>query len=295
MDFVIRLKEYQKYINGYFREINKKNENEHIAYLNKAIDYSFLSKGKRIRPIMNIAFYEAFGGNKDDIIEFSSAIEMIHTYSLIHDDLPAMDDDVLRRHKATLHVKFDEATAILAGDALLNQAFETLFSYLEKNFSKNVLKASKKLANCAGKNGMIIGQIADMNLGMKNNSLENLEFINRNKTGKLIAASVVTAGFLANKDSKTINLLEEYSKNIGIAFQLKDDLLEVQADEKTLGKSVNSDFKNEKKTYIEFMGIENTEKKLKELYNRSIEILKRLDIKSEFIYDLTEFIFNRSY
>lgn len=293
MEFSKKLYEYQKYINSKFEVINDKSLNQHSLYLNKTINYSFLSNGKRIRPVMNIVFFEAFGGNKDDIINFSSAIEMIHTYSLIHDDLPAIDDDVLRRNRATSHIKFNEASAILAGDALLNLSYETLFKYLNKNFSKNVLKACSYLANCAGKEGMIIGQIADVELAMKNETLENLEFINQNKTGKMIKASIVTAGLIANQDQNTIQLLEKFSDNIGLAFQLKDDLLEVLTDEKTLGKSVDSDLRNDKKTYIKFMGIEKTERKLEELRVRSFNILDELNIGNEFIYELTDYIFNR--
>jgi geranylgeranyl diphosphate synthase type II len=293
MEFRKRLSDYQLYINDKFKVINDRSLNQHVLYLNNSINYSFLSTGKRIRPIMNIIFYEAFGGSKDDIVKFSSAIEMIHTYSLIHDDLPAIDDDVLRRNRATSHIKFNEATAILTGDALLNQAYETLFDYLDDNFSENILKACKYLANCAGKNGMIIGQVADVELAMDNETLENLEFINEHKTGKMIEASIVTAGLIANQDEKVIKLLEEYSKNLGLAFQLKDDLLEVEADEKTLGKSIDSDFRNDKKTYIKFMGIEKTRNKLKFLKNRSFELLDELNIKDKFIYELTDFVFNR--
>src|SRR6056297_704841 len=126
MKFLMALEAYQKYINEYLEEMNFSSSNEHLLYLNEAIDYSLLSNGKRIRPVMNIVFYEIFGGNREDIIEFSAAIELIHTYSLIHDDLPAMDDDILRRNRATCHIKYNEATAILAGDALLNQAFESM-------------------------------------------------------------------------------------------------------------------------------------------------------------------------
>ena len=136
MEFRKKLSNYQLYVNDKFKVINDRSLNQHSLYLNNSINYSFLSTGKRIRPIMNIIFYEAFGGNKDDIVKFSSAIEMIHTYSLIHDDLPAIDDDVLRRNRATSHIKLNEATAILTGDALLNQAYETLFDYLDDNFSE---------------------------------------------------------------------------------------------------------------------------------------------------------------
>jgi len=293
MGFTKELKEYQKYINDEFKVINDRNLNQHSLYLNKAINYSFLSNGKRIRPILNIVFFEAFGGKKEDIIKFSSAIEMIHTYSLIHDDLPAIDDDVLRRNRATSHIKFNEATAILTGDALLNQSYEIALSYLTENFSKNVLKACKFLANCAGKEGMIIGQVADVELAMKNETLENLEFINENKTGKMIKASIVTAGMISNQSEYVINLLEEYSRNIGLAFQLKDDLLEATVDEKTLGKSIDSDYRNEKNTYIKFMGIERTKEKLEKMKSRSFKLLDELNIENEFIYDLTEYIFNR--
>lgn len=295
MKFLLALEDYQKYINKHLKVLNNQSSSRHLMYLNDAIDYSLMSNGKRIRPIMNILFYELFGGHRSEVIDFAMAIELIHTYSLIHDDLPAMDDDVLRRGRATSHIKYNEATAILAGDALLNQSYEMLFSYLEKNFSKNVLRACRYLSRAAGKHGMIVGQVADMELSGMNDSLEDLVFTNHHKTGKLIKASIVTAGLLMNKDEKIINTLESYANNLGMAFQLKDDLLEHEVSEDTLGKSINSDLKNNKKTYIRYMGIERTKKELDVLYDKSIKLLKDININDEMILKMTEFIFDRKY
>lgn len=295
MQFLLALEKYQKYINNYLKEINANANNEHLLYLNQAIDYSLLSNGKRIRPIMNIVFYEVFGGQKEDIVEFASSIELIHTYSLIHDDLPAMDDDILRRNRATAHIKFNEATAILAGDALLNQAYETMFSYLEKNFNRSTLKACSYLAKASGKHGMIIGQVSDMELKSENRTINDLTFTNKNKTGALIKASIVTPALITNQSEELIKGLETYADYIGMAFQLKDDLLEYEGDEKSLGKSIDSDLRNNKKTYIRFMGYEKTEKKLEKLNKKSIDLLKKIGINHELIHEMTEFIFNRKH
>jgi len=295
MKFLMALEAYQKYINEYLEEMNFSSSNEHLLYLNEAIDYSLLSNGKRIRPAMNIVFYEIFGGNREDIIEFSAAIELIHTYSLIHDDLPAMDDDILRRNRATCHIKYNEATAILAGDALLNQAYETMFSYLEKNFSLSTLKACQYLAKASGKYGMIIGQVADMELKRENQSVNDLIFTNKNKTGALIKASIVTPALMTNQPQELINGLEKYADSVGMAFQLKDDLLEYAGDEFTLGKSIDSDERNNKKTYIRYMGYEKTEKELEKLAKKSMTILKEIGIEHDLIYEMTEFIFNRKH
>ena len=295
MKFLMALEGYQKYINEYLEEINYSSSNEHLLYLNEAIDYSLLSNGKRIRPAMNIVFYEIFGGKREEIIEFSAAIELIHTYSLVHDDLPAMDDDILRRNRATCHIKYNEATAILAGDALLNQAYETMFSYLEKHFSISTLKACQYLAKASGKHGMIIGQVADMELKRENQTINDLTFTNKNKTGALIKASIVTPALITNQSQELIDGLEKYADYIGMAFQLKDDLLEYEGDEGTLGKSIDSDNRNNKKTYIRFMGYEKTEKELEKLYKKSIEILKKTGIEHDLIYEMTEFIFKRKH
>jgi len=289
------LEAYQKYINAYLEEMNFSSNNEHLLYLNEAMNYSLLSNGKRIRPAMNIVFYETFGGNREAIMEFSAAIELIHTYSLIHDDLPAMDDDILRRNKATCHIKYSEATAILAGDALLNQAYETMFSYLEKNFNLKTLKACQYLAKASGKHGMIIGQVADMELKRENLTINDLTFTNKNKTGALIKASIVTPAMITNQSQELIKGLEQYADFIGMAFQLKDDLLEYAGDEVTLGKSIDSDQRNNKKTYIRFMGYEKTEKELEKLYKKSMAILKTIGIEHDLIYEMTEFIFNRKH
>mgnify|MGYP006422889167 CR=1 FL=1 len=295
MNLNLELKKYQKYINKNLKKINKYADSNHLLYLNKVIDYSLLSNGKRIRPILNILFFEHFGGKKEDIVDFSLSIEMIHTYSLIHDDLPAMDDDLLRRRKATSHIKFDQASAILAGDALLNLAYENMLDYLDENFNKNVLKACRYLAKCSGKEGMIVGQIADMELSNPTESIDNLEFINLNKTAKLIRASVVTSGFITNQSEKVIHLLEKYSDYLGLAFQLKDDLLEYTSDQKSLGKSIESDKKNNKKTYVAFKGIEQTKRKLENLKENTFNILNQLNIEDDIIYELTKYIFLRKY
>lgn len=295
MNFKEQLKAYQKYVDQYLETIFVERDNPHMKYMTEVMNYSLLSKGKRIRPILNILFFEAFGGEREAVIEFASALEVIHTYSLVHDDLPSMDDDILRRRQATAHVKYDVATAILSGDALLNAAYEILFKYLNNNFSRNVLKGCQLVANASGRKGMVLGQIADMELANPNETIVNLEFINQNKTGKLLEASIVSAGYLRNQPAEVIKKLEALSIVLGHAFQLTDDLLEYTGTTSSIGKSSDSDSKNKKNTYIKFKGVEATRSKIEDLQVNANKILKELNIEHELIYGLVNYIFERRY
>ncbi|MBR6700507.1 MAG: polyprenyl synthetase family protein, partial [Firmicutes bacterium] len=224
----------------------------------EAMKYSLTAGGKRIRPVMLMAACRAAGGKEEDAVPFACAIEFIHTYSLIHDDLPAMDDDELRRGKPTNHVVFGEACAILAGDALLNRAFEIMFDAvagIESEKREGALKAAKCIASAAGYYGMIGGQIADIEgEGSGNRSLDLLKFIHRNKTGALIKSAVMAGGYLGNADEALMDKFSLLGDLIGLEFQIADDILDVCGTVEELGKPIGSDDKNGKLTYPSCIG-----------------------------------------
>jgi len=223
-------------------ELNKIiNSSQDSSLLTKAMSYSLLSGGKRIRPVLCIAASEAVGGNEYDVLPVACALEMIHTYSLIHDDLPAMDNDSIRRGKPTSHVAFNESTAILAGDALLTLAFQILSSVHINISAAKWLKVIHVVSLAAGYRGMIEGQMRDMASENSHISLKELEDMHLLKTGALIEVSVESGAILGNGNPEQIEQLKIYAKNIGLAFQITDDLLNVKGDPAITGKAVGSD------------------------------------------------------
>lgn len=192
----------------------------------ESMEYSLFSNGKRVRPVLMLAMYELCGGKSDEIFKFAAAIEMIHTYSLIHDDLPCMDNDTFRRGKKCNHIVFGESTALLAGDALLTQAFELVSSECKDFDHKRVLKAINVLASCAGSSGMVSGQNMDLNLSLNDYTKEKLLNVYLLKTAKLIMASVKIGAILSGADENAVLCAENYGKNIGLVFQLVDDVLD---------------------------------------------------------------------
>ena len=229
------------------------------ARVTDAMRYSVMVGGKRVRPILCLAAAEAVGGVSDDVLTAACAIELIHTYSLIHDDLPAMDNDILRRGKPTCHVAFDEATAILAGDGLLTLAFELLASLTGTRKDDAAddcrLKVIFDIAAAAGHNGMIQGQMMDMTYEGKQVSPAELERLHRLKTGSLIKAAVNTGAVLGQATSEQSRQLDEYAENIGIAFQITDDILNVEGDPARLGKATGTDSVRNKSTYPALFGL----------------------------------------
>ena len=262
----------------------------------EAMNYSVLGGGKRLRPVMMKAAYELFGG-KDEVIEpFMAAIEMIHTYSLVHDDLPAMDNDDLRRGRATTHIKYDEALAILAGDGLLNYAFETAagaFDYAAD--AKTVAKAMKVLAQKAGIYGMIGGQTVDIEAEKGHQVLdeETLLFIHKNKTAALIESSMMIGAILAGASDEEISAMEKIAYNIGVAFQIQDDILDVIGNEEVLGKPIGSDAKNDKLTYVSLKGIQTAKEEVTKLSNEAILTLKNYERDEHFLSELTAYLIDR--
>ncbi len=264
---------------GYLEDIN----NALAQYMpagddvvSQAMRYSIENGGKRVRPILVLEFCSACGGDVKKALPLACAVEMIHTYSLIHDDLPCMDDDDYRRGKPSCHIAFGEANALLAGDALLTLAFQTALS--ADLPAPAVVKASKELAAAAGILGMVGGQVLDLQNENKSLDVSQLENIDKLKTGELIRVSCVMGCIAAGADDK-IPSAEKYAYGIGIAFQIIDDILDVTSDTETLGKPIGSDSENQKSTYVSLLGVEKSKGIAKKLTQESIDAL------SEFSFD----------
>lgn len=261
------------------------------SLLFNAMEYSLLAGGKRLRPILCLTASRIFDEKSSKALDCACAIEMIHTYSLIHDDLPAMDDDDLRRGIPTCHKKFGEATAILAGDGLLNMAFEVLSRQDIDPLTS--IKTIRVISGAAGSLGMISGQMKDIEAEQKNISIDELENIHMEKTGALIRASLVSGGIIGNCDEKGLNNLDEYGKLIGLAFQVTDDILNVTGDPLVMGKSVGTDLEKNKATYPSLMGLENSIKYARELIEKSVSHLRYFNITPNPLEDLAWYILNR--
>lgn len=249
----------------------------------EAMGYSVFAGGKRLRPILVLAACEACGADEKKALDFACAMEMIHTYSLIHDDLPAMDNDDYRRGMLTNHKKFGEDVAILAGDGLLTLAFETMLAYAVKANDMAYTRAAEVIARLSGSYGMLVGQVVDVTSEGKKISAQTLEYIHNNKTGGLIKAALIAGGIIAGADEKTLKLLEEIGADMGLAFQIKDDILDVTSTTEVLGKPVFSDEKNEKVTYISLYGMDKAQSDYELLSNRAVENIARLGENAEFL------------
>lgn len=262
----------------------------------EAMNYSVLGGGKRLRPVMMKATYELFGGKEEVIEPFMAAIEMIHTYSLVHDDLPAMDNDDLRRGRATTHIKYNEGLAILAGDGLLNYAFETALKAFDYSVdARKVADALKVLAAKAGIYGMIGGQTVDIEAENGNQILdeETLLFIHKNKTAALIESSMMIGAILAGASKDEVDAVEKIAYNIGVAFQIQDDILDVIGSEEVLGKPIGSDAKNEKLTYVSLKGMETAKQDVTKLSNEAISAIKTYEKDEHFLSELAMYLIDR--
>jgi len=290
MTLMDKLKIEKEIVEDYFERYFNDSINEFEHLLADAMMYSLKSGGKRIRPILMRETCQCVGGNKEDVMSYASAIEMIHTYSLIHDDLPAMDDDDLRRGKPTNHKKFGEALAILAGDGLLNFAFEVMLDDAVAKGEQRFLKASQMIAKAAGRKGMIGGQVADIESEGKKVSGEILDYIHLNKTAALIKASVLVGAVIGQCSEGEFEKLEHFGENLGLAFQIKDDILDVTGTEEVLGKPIGSDEKNNKSTYVYLYGLEEAKIKLETLTNESLDILNEINGETKFLEELTVYL-----
>lgn len=257
-------------------ELEKSLENCESSKVLEAMNYSLLAGGKRLRPLLLFETCKAYGVDTSIANPFACALEMIHTYSLIHDDLPAMDNDVLRRGRNTCHVEFDEATAILAGDALNTEAFYVMSQANCRDDQK--IKCIEILANCAGVNGMILGQALDIESENIQITWNELERLHRNKTGKLFAAAFMMASVLAD-DKVHLPFWQEIGEKLGLAFQIQDDILDITKTSEELGKS-NSDVENHKSTSVTLLGIEEANKILAKHFDEVVEMIESLEINS---------------
>jgi geranylgeranyl diphosphate synthase type II len=273
----------------------------------QAMNYSITAGGKRIRPVLMLETFKLFGGTGEFIEPFMAAIEMIHTYSLIHDDLPALDNDDYRRGRKTSHVVFGEAMAILAGDALLNYAFETacrafdMCSNVKETeqedaaaLYKRVGKAVTILTSKPGVNGMIGGQVVDVEMTGKTMSPEQLYYVYENKTGALIEASMMIGAILAGASDSDIDKIESIASDIGLAFQIQDDILDVTGDEATLGKPVLSDEENGKLTYVTIHGLEKSQQDVADISKRAVHKLEELPYSNLFLKELIIYLIHRN-
>lgn len=261
----------------------------------EAMEYSLMAGGKRLRPMLMKETFEMFGGEGEIIEPFMAAMEMIHTYSLVHDDLPAMDNDEYRRGRKTTHVVYGEAMGILTGDALLNYAFETAaeaFTMFPEK-SLQIGKALQILAKKAGIYGMIGGQVVDVNSEGKSISKEVLDFIHELKTSALIESSMMIGATLAGTSPEEIQTVETIAKNVGIAFQIQDDVLDVTSSLEVLGKPVLSDEKNEKTTYVTLVGLDKAREYVEVISNEAIDLLRKFEAKNPFLEELLRELIHR--
>ena len=294
MDFKVQLKKYQEQVNNELEKYSgKKDVPEKI--LNNSMEYSLMAGGKRLRPILVIATYEIFGKNINKCIPYAVAIEMVHNFSLIHDDLPGIDNDDFRHGKPTNHKKFNEATAILAGDGLLNQAYIVISEDLIKSESeelKNKLKVFNEFSTAVDR--MIAGEYIDTEYEGKQITDEYLEYIHKNKTGALLKLCVRMGAILANANEKDLEKLTKYVEKIGLAFQIKDDILSEEGNEEILGKPVGNDKELEKCTYVSKYGLQGAKKILEEITKEAIEELKEYGDRAEFLRELALYIKDRN-
>jgi len=257
--------------------------------------YSIISGGKRLRPVLMMGSYEIFEDDDEKILPFACAMEMIHTYSLIHDDLPAMDNDDYRRGKLSNHKMYNEATAILAGDALLNKSFEIGLEAIT-NFNLDIKRAVKALtiiSNSSGTEGMIGGQVVDMYGNDKIHTLDDLKYMYSLKTGAIIKSSVLAGAILGGATENEIKALDIFAEKIGIAFQIEDDILDVEGTQERIGKPIGSDKANDKVTYLSFVEIEKAKEHVEKLTQEAIASLSIFGQKANNLVELAKFLTKR--
>ena len=290
--------EYKSLVDEHLMDFIPNIDNKSIS-LYESMKYSLMAGGKRIRPVMLLAACEFAGGNIKEALPYACAIEYIHTYSLIHDDLPSMDDVDLRRGIPTNHKVYGEALAILAGDGLLNSAFEAITKDMMLYFDspekiKQRIKAANEIAKGAGVRGMIAGQVSDMEAENAPASSELLEYIHLNKTGALFTSAIKAGLYLANADQETIKDFTKYSENLGLAFQIADDILDVIGSTEELGKNAGSDQKQNKNTYISINGLEAAKNRLRELSEGALQALEDYEEDAKFFNNLVVDLQNRT-
>lgn len=291
-DFLQRYNDYlqtfEDYLNDYTSKLQTKPE-----ILGESMKYSLQNGGKRIRPVLALACADVLNVPKTEILPFALALEMIHAYSLVHDDLPAMDDDDFRRGKPSNHKAFGEANAILAGDGLLNEAYAVCFQECLKG--EKYALAAKTLNECAGVYGMIAGQSADLYFSEQNAAVfeDDLKYIHAHKTGKLLLAPVLIASILGN--NRQYIEMERFGKLLGVLFQMTDDILDVTGDFDKLGKTVGKDEKENKLTYVRLYGLEGAKVRADICARDCHTVLESVDADTEFLHGLVDYVLNRSH
>ena len=294
-NFKEKFEEYKSLIdNSLMKYVSAPEFEEKMVY--EAMEYAFTGGGKRIRPMLTLEFCRLCGADVSDALPFACAVEMIHCYSLVHDDLPCMDDDELRRGKPSCHIAYGEAYALLAGDGLLTLAFETMLKKYEGSsvLPPNAARAALELSKQAGYCGMIGGQTVDIASESKNISLETLQLMHSLKTGALISAACKIGCIVAGASDEKIMAADQYAKNIGLAFQITDDVLDAVGDTKLLGKVAGSDQANNKTTFVSLMGVEKSLEFARELTEKAKSELEVFGSDSEFLCELADYLASRN-
>ena len=299
MDFKEELKTYQRLVNIELEKYLRKNDC-YEKRLNEAMEYSLMAGGKRLRAILVIDTYKLFRSDYEKCLPFSMAIEIMHNFSLIHDDLPEIDNDDFRHGKPTNHKQFGHSTALLAGDGLFNYGYlviikELLKTVKEDNSNSNLenrILALNEFSNAVDR--MIAGEYLDTELEGKKISLDLLKYIHKNKTGEFLRASVKIGAILANAPKEDIDRLESFAEKIGLAFQIKDDILSEEGDEKITGKPVGNDKEHHKCTYVSYYGLEGAKNELEKIIQEALKDLEIYGEKAEFLRGLTLYIKNRN-
>lgn len=295
MEFKTVLKERAIYIEELLNKYMPKEEGYQKTIM-ESMNYSLRAGGKRLRPILTLEACKIVGGNEEDAIAFAVAIEMIHTYSLIHDDLPALDNDDLRRGRKTNHIVYGEDMAILAGDALLNYAFEVMLSSsLGKKNPEKYLRAINEIAKSSGIYGMIGGQVVDVQSENEQIPKQKLDYIHNNKTAAIIIGCMRAGAIIGDANEEQIDEITKYAKNIGLSFQIVDDILDIVGDEAKLGKKVGSDIDNNKSTYPSLLGLEKSKEIANELISEAKKSIEKLSENVEFLNGLADYIIAREY
>lgn len=292
-DFAQQLKERTEYVQNIIYKYCPKEEGFQKIII-EAMNYSLKAGGKRLRPMLLLETLRLFGGEEKEAYPFMAAMEMIHTYSLVHDDLPAMDNDLYRRGRKTTHAVYGECLGILAGDGLLNLAYEIMSdAVVHSNNPANAAKAMCVIASKAGVYGMVGGQTVDVINEGKEMTLETIQFIHKLKTAALIEGSMMAGAILAGASEEDIKTIEKIAGNVGIAFQIQDDVLDVTSTTEVLGKPVLSDEKNNKSTYVTLMGVEESRKQVELYSGEAISLLENLSYNNEFLRKLIVRLINR--
>lgn len=289
IDVATRLKEYENLVNASLEEyMQHYSPSDAQAVVYRAMNYSLMAGGKRLRPVLVLEFCKMFGGNPKDALPLACAVEMIHSYSLIHDDLPCMDDDDFRRGKPSCHKQFGEANALLAGDGLLTAAFSSIAEMSTLSAEQKV-KCISVLAQCAGVKGMVGGQIIDLETETGRIEKDLLEEMYSLKTGALLTASCLLGAYAGNASDKYFDLIRDYAKYLGLAFQVVDDILDVTGNQEILGKPIGSDSENHKTTFVTLYGVDGASRKAQEYTACAKQALSQLP-NNEFLMALTDFL-----